>query len=138
MLNKKVIIIISLVVYLVILFYFTLFWPSANIKNARAFLNLMPLKSILSLIRRKGWIALFDLDIAGNLLVFVPLGLLLPGLNPRFKYTWLTGLTCFSLSSFIEIIQYVSNTRYSDIDDVILNTAGGLVGYLAYFLFKRL
>jgi glycopeptide antibiotics resistance protein len=135
--KRKIFITISLAFYLVVLFYFTLFWPAANVKNARIYLNLVPFRSIDSLIRRKGWAFPFDLDITGNILAFVPLGLLLPWLSIRLRRTGLIGLISFALSSFIETLQYISNTRYTDIDDIILNTLGSIMGYLAYCLFKR-
>jgi glycopeptide antibiotics resistance protein len=135
--EKKIFVTTSLAVYLVILFYFTLFWTAANVKDARTYLNLVPFRSIDSLIRRKGWASLFDLDITGNILAFVPLGLLLPLLSMRLRRASLIGLISFALSSFIETLQYISNTRYTDIDDIILNTMGSIMGYLAYCLFKR-
>ena len=39
-------------------------------------------------------------------------------------------LFCLCLSAMIEVGQYVSGRRVADVDDLILNTLGGLLGYL--------
>ena len=43
-----------------------------------------------------------------------------------------------STSLAIEVLQYVFKRGASDIDDLILNTAGGLIGILIYYVFKLL
>ncbi|GAQ02491.1 antibiotic resistance protein VanZ [Companilactobacillus farciminis] len=40
------------------------------------------------------------------------------------------------ISVSIEALQFVLNTGVTDIDDVIFNTLGAVVGYLLYFLGK--
>ena len=74
----------------------------------------------------------------GNIVLFLPLGLLLPAVSPRlrsFRQVLLVAL-CFSMS--IELIQFalrfVGNPRAVDIDDVILNTFGAGLGFLIYRL----
>lgn len=71
-----------------------------------------------------------------NILLFIPLGFLLPLLWPnagKLMYVFLAG---FFLSLMIELSQYYSY-RATDVDDLIMNTAGTLVGYLLYKLFKH-
>jgi glycopeptide antibiotics resistance protein len=72
----------------------------------------------------------------GNLIMFMPLGFMLPLLNEKYinqKKIFKTAALC-SLS--IETIQLLSMSfgiyRYVDIDDIILNTAGAVVGYGIY------
>ena len=65
------------------------------------------------------------LNLAGNVLMFVPVGLIAP-----LALRWGVGrvVTCaFALSVAIEGIQLVLG-RSSDVDDVILNTLGALIG----------
>jgi glycopeptide antibiotics resistance protein len=72
-----------------------------------------------------------------NVLLFVPLGFLLPSLWPntcKFKYVLFAGLF---FSFFIEISQFYSY-RVTDIDDLIANTAGALLGYLIYSGFAHI
>ncbi|WP_237492594.1 VanZ family protein [Streptomyces sp. YIM 132580] len=67
----------------------------------------------------------------GNLLLGVPFGLLLPFLVPRrLRMISMTVLTA-AVMIIVELVQGALVTgRAFDIDDVILNTAGALLGYL--------
>lgn len=80
------------------------------------------------------------LEIFGNLLLTVPFGLLLP-LATRSKIgrlPWLAllGGLGFETAQFILCLVYGGNYRSVDINDVILNTAGALIGYGLFRLFK--
>lgn len=75
------------------------------------------------------------LNFFGNLAIFVPIGLF-PALlfrNATWKRSAMIGL---GMSSFIEITQYLI-MRNTAVDDVILNTAGAMCGYLIYLLIRR-
>ena len=65
----------------------------------------------------------------GNLIWFVPLGLLLPVLTRCRKSTILWGL---GLSFYIEVSQFIFGTGVSEVEDLILNTAGTVIGYCIY------
>ena len=71
----------------------------------------------------------------GNLIWFVPLGLLLPVLTRARKSTILWGL---GLSLYIEVSQFIFGTGVSEVEDLILNTAGTGIGYLVYLGVRRL
>lgn len=62
----------------------------------------------------------------GNLIWFVPLGLLLPVLTGCGKKVILWG---FLLSLLIECCQFVFGTGVTEVEDLILNTAGAAIGY---------
>jgi glycopeptide antibiotics resistance protein len=74
----------------------------------------------------------------GNVVLFLPLGFLLPILSERFRRFRRMLLTAALLSLSIETIQFllrfVGNDRAVDIDDVLLNTLGGLLGFGIYKL----
>ena len=75
------------------------------------------------------------LNFFGNLAVFIPIGFF-PVLLFR-KANWKHSLTIgFGMSLFIEVVQYFI-MRNSAVDDVILNTAGAMCGYLIYVLLRR-
>ena len=63
----------------------------------------------------------------GNILWFVPLGIYaaLKG-----KPLWKCALYGFGLSFFIECMQFVLNTGYSETEDLLLNTLGAAIGGL--------
>ena len=75
---------------------------------------------------------------AGNVVLFMPLGFLLPMLAPWFDRFWRTVATGFVLSSLIELSQVAfPGVRRADVNDVLMNTLGAAAGYLAYRLAVR-
>lgn len=64
-----------------------------------------------------------------NVFLFIPLGLLLPILWESFTKFRNTLLTGFGFSLFIEISQLLT-FRVTDIDDLITNTCGTIIGFL--------
>lgn len=77
------------------------------------------------------------INIIGNFAMFIPGGIMLPLIYKNinsFKRLFFTG---FGISLAIEILQLPFAVRCSDIDDLILNTAGCAAGYGIYLLFKR-
>lgn len=78
-----------------------------------------------------------NVNLWGNILVFIPIGLLMPMLTEYKRPLFAACLWAAGISLFIELFQIVT-PRVSDVDDVILNTLGGLLGGLLYLLFRRL
>jgi len=83
--------------------------------------------------------------LAGNVLAFVPVGILVPLLRPADRRPWLTVLVVgFGLSLAIEFGQLVGslivgfNYRQADVDDLIVNTVGAVAGYALLVGTKRL
>ncbi len=71
-----------------------------------------------------------------NLGVFLPVGFF-PAVLWRGWRLWKSALAGFGTSLVIETVQLLL-PRTSDVDDLILNTAGAAAGYLLAFLFRRL
>jgi glycopeptide antibiotics resistance protein len=70
-------------------------------------------------------------QIGGNILLGVPFGVLVPVVAPRTRGLLRVLLLTASVMLLVEFAQGALVTgRAFDIDDVILNTAGALVGYL--------
>ena len=76
------------------------------------------------------------LNLAGNVLAFVPFGLFLPLLVKRVRSFGKTVLLGFEFSLFVEILQLYSKVGSFDVDDILLNTTGVLIGYLLFCLTK--
>ena len=69
-----------------------------------------------------------------NVLLFVPFGFFLPVLWKEFRNVKKIFIAGFAMTSFIEIAQIFTG-RTTDINDIITNIAGTLIGYLiAYWL----
>ncbi|MGP4045795.1 VanZ family protein [Streptomyces sp. 2A115] len=70
-------------------------------------------------------------QIGGNLLLGIPFGLLLPVLVPGARGILRVLLLTAAVMLMVELVQGALVTgRAFDVDDVILNTTGALVGYL--------
>ena len=77
------------------------------------------------------------MNVIGNILMFVPTGIILPIIFKRLNNIFKVTLSGAFLSLCIEILQLPFPSRSSDIDDLILNTSGVIIGYIIYKLFKR-
>lgn len=63
-----------------------------------------------------------------NVILFVPLGVFLPLLWERFGTLWRTALFGFAASLTVELLQLFT-FRTTDIDDLITNTVGTVIGW---------
>lgn len=72
------------------------------------------------------------MQISLNILLFIPFGFLLPIISKRFRSLWLTTVIGFIFSAGIETMQYITGRGLTEVDDVINNTAGAMVGYMLY------
>lgn len=76
-------------------------------------------------------------NLFGNIAAFVPLGLLLPCLwKPMRSIGYFLLCTVFLIIA-VELIQLFSLRGSCDIDDLILNVIGALIGYLLLLPFRR-
>ena len=73
----------------------------------------------------------FDLliNLIGNSTMFIPTGIMVPLIYRNVDSLKKTVLTGFAISLTIELLQLPFAVRASDVDDLILNTAGCLMGY---------
>ena len=96
-------------------------------------INLIPFYSIMEYISGSSAnIKAFAFsNVVGNIVIFIPLGTYL-SLFKKNKRVITNLLFIFIVSLFIEIIQGLLGIGASDIDDIILNCLGGLVGILGY------
>lgn len=77
---------------------------------------------------------LFLINVVGNVVVFIPFGMFLPCLFPRCRNILLTMLFSLEFSLAVEITQLISRVGRFDVDDLLLNTIGGSVGCLLFFI----
>ena len=69
----------------------------------------------------------------GNVALFVPFGMLVPLVAPKTHSLLRIVASAFAVAVSIELLQYagrwVGSARWTDVDDVLLNVAGALIGY---------
>ena len=77
-------------------------------------------------------------NLIGNTAMFIPLGIVWPAVFPQLNTHGKRIAAGFGCSLVIEILQLPFFERYTDLDDLILNTAGFLMGYGIWLLVKKL
>lgn len=98
--------------------------------------NYVPFKTIFGYLGGEpSWSIAFR-NLAGNILLFVPLGVFLPLIfrTSRRKSVLLIALL---FSVFFEILQILFSGT-PDIDDVLLNTLGAVLGYLFFCVISQI
>lgn len=132
--KKKSIKISNLVVFIyysTLLFNMTIFTRFTNIESY----NLIPFKSIYDIIISNN-LYLILINIAGNLLVFMPIDYFIIELfnvNNFRKNLLISFLIVFTC----EIIQYIFKIGVFDVDDIILCLLGMMLFYFAYTKYKN-
>lgn len=71
-----------------------------------------------------------------NILLFMPLGVMLPLIWRPYEKLWKTALCGIALSLLIEMSQ-LFNERVTDIDDLLMNTLGTLIGWVIFRLLAK-
>lgn len=127
------------ILYLILLAYFLFFSEDfgrgSHLREAYAY-NLIPFKEIRRFIVYRHVVGMrsFLVNIVGNIICFMPFGFFLPINSRRGRYWYNVVLFSFLFSLCIETIQLVFKVGSFDVDDMILNTLGGVFGYLLYKL----
>ena len=70
----------------------------------------------------------------GNIILFIPLGIFLPFMAFKYRSLIHVAILAFICSALIETTQFIEGLfgiyRYVDVDDVILNTLGAILGFV--------
>lgn len=74
------------------------------------------------------------IELSGNILLFIPAGWLLPRLFRTMRKFFPFMLTCLLSILFVEGLQLFTLLGHFDVDDIILNLSGMLIGYIIYAL----
>ncbi|WP_252312890.1 VanZ family protein [Sinobaca sp. H24] len=137
-------IIIVFIIYMAALLYVTLLaWNYGSSYGAQGpgsrNYNLHPFESIMNIALYSDNVIDPLIILAGNIIMFMPFGFLLGLiLYSRAKVIWLVPLLAMLLSISIELAQFMFTYRVSNIDDVILNTTGGVLGTWMALFVRRL
>lgn len=71
-------------------------------------------------------------NLFGNVAAFFPFGFILPIIGKQKRSLWKVTVLGFLLSLTVELLQLISRVGSCDVDDLILNTLGAFLGYLAF------
>lgn len=109
----------------------------------RTHLNLVPFRTIRRFSRllmppvRPYLLRIALHNLLGNILLFIPLGYLLPDLFPPLRKFWLTALAVAVTITTVELLQLLLTVGTCDVDDLILNVLGASMGYGVYRVVHR-
>ena len=92
---------------------------------------------------------LFVINIIGNVAVFMPFGFLGPVMYREqrkdvvfrghyFRSMLFVTLLGFLFSLGVETVQLVTKVGCFDVDDLLLNTSGVILGYIIYYICKKI
>lgn len=75
------------------------------------------------------------INLAGNVLLFIPLGWFLPRIWQRLRGFFRVFLLVLLIIVLVEALQYFTGLGSCDIDDLILNVPGAMLGYVVWMCF---
>lgn len=133
---------ILFLVYLLALVYFLFFAEEYGRRNFFELdyrYNLVPFQEIRRfwIYREKvGFLAEF-LNLAGNVIGFLPFGFIVPVMHKKMESFWKVSLLGFMFSLCVETIQLITKVGCFDVDDLMLNTLGAMIGCGAFLICNK-
>jgi len=144
--NKKIISSLLLVSYCILLIQILVFKNLAMIRVGQMRFNfggtqegpanLIPFKTILYYIQGNNGLLIGSINILGNIIALVPLGFLLPFIFKKLKWKYCL-MIALATGLAIEITQVILKVGIFDIDDVILNGLGVIIGFWKFNIYSN-
>ena len=127
---------------MIVLVYFLLLSDGFGRMNGQRELqyNLVPFQEIKRFIVYWKTIGVYYslINLAGNVVAFMPFGALIRWVVNQ-KTHWYQAVSyTFAFSLCVELLQLVARVGVFDVDDLILNTLGGLFGFWIYYILLRI
>lgn len=129
-------------VYIICLIYFLFFAESTGrtFEGRTYHYNLVLFKEIKRFLTYReslGTMAVM-LNLVGNVAAFVPFGFFLPVICRKCRSLFYMTFFSFEFSLVVETIQLISKVGSFDVDDLLLNTIGGAIGYLVFLVLNHM
>ncbi len=138
----RTVVLAVLAAYLTVLLYLLFFrTPFDGLVSRASLLKPVPFETIISQLHawrsNRGVLVRYGAtNLIGNLVLFAPMGFLLPCAFKRLRRAYLTLPAVMAAVVLAELIQLFAKLGFADVDDLILNTAGAAMGYFAFWLAK--
>ena len=116
------------------LVYLTILWGGIDVGVDYHLLNLRPF-IWLTEVYEMGHAKMIE-QLVTNIFMFLPYGFLLPIVFQKMRCWWKTDIAVAGFSFLIEFVQYFIG-RSCDVDDLIMNTLGGCLGYGIFYLLQK-
>lgn len=129
------------VLYIAFLLYFLIFsdWYGRTGIGEEYRYNLILFKEIRRFIVYREMLGSFAVftNLFGNILIFVPYGFFI-SMASRSRSFFMTLFYSFGLSLCVEVFQLLARVGSFDVDDLLLNTVGGVLGYVLFLICNRI
>lgn len=136
--NKKIIkllVTLLFMAYIVVLVYFLFFSEGYGRTKVDVYrYNLVPFSEIQRYFKYYSIIGIegFMLNIVGNIVAFIPFGLFIPIIAKGYRNFFIILFDGMLFTIIIESIQLILKVGSFDVDDMILNTTGVVIGYILF------
>jgi len=100
--------------------------------------NFIPFKTISYYISGRPSIGVARMNTIGNILAFFPYGFIFPIAFIKKRKIKYIILFSFILSLLFEVIQFITTIGAFDVDDIMLNVLGAVLGYIVFRIFMKL
>ena len=132
---------ILFVLYVIFIIYFLIFsdWYGRTGEMQEYHYNLELFKEIRRFWEYRDQVGMFAMftNLLGNVVIFVPFGFFMP-MASRYRSFFSTVFYSFGLSLCVETFQLLTKVGSFDVDDLILNTLGGVIGYLLFWICNKI
>lgn len=138
--NKKTIkllVTLLFLAYIFVLIYYLFFSEGYGRTSVGEYrYNLVPFSEIKRYFKYFSVIGIesFMLNIVGNVVAFVPFGLLIPIIAKGYRKFFIILFDGIMFTVIIESVQLILKVGSFDVDDMILNTMGVIIGYIVFKL----
>ncbi len=126
---------ILFVLYIVFIIYFLIFsdWYGRTGEMQEYRYNLVLFREIRRFWNYRDQVGLFAMftNLFGNVIIFMPFGFFMP-MASRYRSCFSAVFYSFGLSLCVETFQLLTRVGSFDVDDLLLNTVGGLAGYVIF------
>ena len=126
---------ILFVLYIAFIIYFLIFsdWYGRTGEMEEYHYNLVLFKEIKRFWNYREQVGMFAMftNLFGNVIIFMPFGFFMP-MASRYRSCFSAVFYSFGLSLCVETFQLLTKVGSFDVDDLLLNTIGGLAGYVIF------
>ena len=130
---------ILFVLYIIFIIYFLIFsdWYGRTGEMQEYHYNLVLFKEIKRFWEYRDQVGMFAMftNLFGNVIIFMPFGFFMP-MASKYRSLFSTVFYSFGLSLCVETFQLVTKVGSFDVDDMFLNTLGGIAGYICVCMAK--
>lgn len=126
------------IIYIIVIVYFLIFsdgFGRGHGYDTRRY-NLEPFLEIKRFIKYRELLTTESvmLNLVGNVVAFIPFGMLIRWVRNKKTNAFVALFYSFTFTLAIELVQFITKLGVFDVDDIIMNTLGGLLGYIIYWI----